>query len=122
MAVDLTALKAALVDRTILEATSTAKFPTEDEATQDAIILAATTVWALIDDLEAANALLATKDGSIESLELANSKLALALHYAENGDPRTQSSRPARGYGYPRRRGDDRNQAAALPIFGPLET
>ena len=122
MAVDLAALKAALVDRSILEATSTAKYPTEDEATQDAIILAATTVWALIDDLEAANALLEAKDDSIESLELANSKLSLEVHYLENGDPRIQLSRPARGFGYPRRRGEERERAVAFPIFGPLET
>ena len=122
MAVDLAALKAALVDRSILEATSTAKYPTEDGATQDAIILAATTVWALIDDLEAANALLEAKDDSIASLELANSKLALEVHYLENGDPRIQSSRPARSMNYPRRRNDDRNQAVAFPLFGPLET
>lgn len=122
MTVDLAALKAALVDRSILEATSVAKFPTEDEATQESIALAATTVWALIDDLEAANAIIEARDDSIASLELANSKLTLELHYAENGDPRIQSSKPARGLGYPRRRGDDRNQATAFPIFGPLET
>lgn len=60
MAVDLVALKAALVARETLESTSTAKFPTEDEATQDAIVLAAQTIWALIDDIEAANASNAT--------------------------------------------------------------
>jgi len=122
MAVDLAALKAALVDRATMEAVTKADWTTEDEATKDASVVATQTVWALIDDLEAANALLEAKDDSIESLELANSKLALEVHYLENGDPRIQSSRPARSMGYPRRRGDDRNQATAFPIFGPLET
>lgn len=61
MAVDLVALKAALVARETLESTSTAKFPTEDEATQDAIVLAAQTIWALIDDIEAANTTIETQ-------------------------------------------------------------
>lgn len=61
MAVDLVALKAALVARETLESTSAAKFPTEDEATQDAIVLAAQTIWALIDDIEAANTTIETQ-------------------------------------------------------------
>lgn len=56
MAVDLEALKATLVARETLEATTLEKFPTESEETQDSIVLAAQTIWALIDDLEAANA------------------------------------------------------------------
>lgn len=57
MAVDLETLKASLVARETLEAATTEKFPTEDEATQESIVLAAQTIWALIDDLEAANEL-----------------------------------------------------------------
>jgi len=122
MAVDLAALKASLVDRTVLEATSTTKFPTEDEATQDSIVLAAQTIWALIDDLEAANALVEVREDSIASLELANSQLTTELYYAENGDPRIQMRHPARGFGYPRRRSEERVVANGFPVFGPLET
>jgi len=56
MAVDLEALKASLAARETLEATTLEKFPTESEETQDSIVLAAQTIWALIDDLEASNA------------------------------------------------------------------
>lgn len=56
MAVDLEALKASLAARETLEATTLEKFPSESEETQDSIVLAAQTIWALIDDLEASNA------------------------------------------------------------------
>lgn len=56
MAVDLEALKASLAARETLEATTLEKLPTESEETQDSIVLAAQTIWALIDDLEASNA------------------------------------------------------------------
>lgn len=57
MAVDLEALKASLVDRAIMAAVTKGDWATQDEATQDASVVATTTVWDLIDDLEAANAL-----------------------------------------------------------------
>lgn len=91
MAVDLEALKAALAPRETLEATTLEKFPTESEETQDSIVLAAQTIWALIDDLEASNA-------SNAALASSNSELTqrITLLARTATDSRLQPPKPVR--------------------------
>jgi uncharacterized coiled-coil protein SlyX len=63
-----------------------------------------------------------TQDATITTLETEKLDLVRELYIAENGDPRIQPLKPARPSGYPRRVNEERVQAIAYPIFGPLET
>jgi len=101
MAVDIEALKAQLVDRAVMEAVTKVNWDTEDEPTKDASIAATTTIWALIDDLEVANA-----------------AYERVLRYVR--DPRTQPLRDPRAgvtHGV-----ETRYEARGSDVFGELET